>query len=544
MQRRTFWINGALLGGLTSLPLLALFYLGNRWLSLPFVPFDVFDWLTRMLPGNVITAGIDLLVRVVRGFGLGATDRTAKQIEQLLALGLFVLGGLVLGALLAWVVAKRPTRGQQRGAIVGLLVFVLVAAIELVFGIAGNLALALAWPALLFVAWGALLGRVFAQLRRARQASTGQGPSRRAVLAQLLGGSAAVTLAAWGLGRFLAQQRAASGAGQSLAQFLSTPTQAAPTTTSSMTPTATAPITTPASQRLTPAPGTHPEITDNPAFYRIDINLNPPVIKGATWVLEVAGLFDQARPLTLADFMQLPAVTQAITIGCISNPVGGDLISASRWTGVRLRDLLKMLGLRSTAKELAINSVDGFYESVTMTDMLDPRTLLVYGMNGKTLPVEHGFPLRIYIPNRYGMKQPKWITRIEAIDHHGPGYWVERGWSATAHPQTLSIIDTVAQNAITDDNKVPIGGIAWAGDRGIQQVEVQVDDDAWQTAQLRTPPLSGLMWVQWRYDWPLVKGKHTFRVRATDGTGAVQTAKQTPPHPNGATGYATLTATL
>ena len=261
-----------------------------------------------------------------------------------------------------------------------------------------------------------------------------------------------------------------------------------------------------------PAPGTRAEITPNSDFYRIDIDLVPQELDARSWVVEVKGLFNNARPLTLTDFLAYPSVIQPITLSCISNPVAGDLISASYWQGVRLRDVLKDLGLRTEAKQLAIKAADGFYESVTWEDMMDTRTLLVYGMNGTTLPMGHGFPLRIYIPNRYGMKQPKWITSIEAIDHAGRGYWVDRGWSKAARPQIVSVIDTVARNAVSADNKVPVGGIAWAGDRGIQRVEVQVDDGAWVAASLREPPLSGLTWVQWRYDWPLQKGDHTFRV--------------------------------
>ncbi len=174
---------------------------------------------------------------------------------------------------------------------------------------------------------------------------------------------------------------------------------------------------------------------------------------------------------------------------------------------------------------------------------MDPRTLLVYGMNGETLPSVHGYPLRIYIPNHYGMKQPKWIVSIEATAQDGPGYWVDRGWSATAHPQIVSVIDTVAKDYIANGH-VPIGGIAWAGDRGIKKVEVQVDGGAWVEAVLRTPPLSPLTWVQWRLDWPVVRGTHTFRVRATDGTGALQIEQPTDTYPNGATGYHSVTMTI
>jgi DMSO/TMAO reductase YedYZ molybdopterin-dependent catalytic subunit len=295
--------------------------------------------------------------------------------------------------------------------------------------------------------------------------------------------------------------------------------------------------------RLAPAPGTRPEITPTERFYRIDIDTRAPTIDGAEWSLQVAGLFSHPRPLALTDIRAYPAVLQPITISCISNPIGGDLIGTSTWVGARLRDVLADLGLQPAAQQLAIMAADGFYESVTMADMRDPRTLLVYGMDGATLPIEHGFPLRIYIPNHYGMKQPKWITQIEAIDHAGPGYWVERGWNMEARPQIISIIDTVMR-AAGEAGPVTVGGIAWAGDRGIQQVEIQVDDGAWSAAKLRLPALSPLTWVQWRADLPVPAGRHTFRVRATDGTGTVQIGAAADPAPSGATGYHARTATV
>ncbi|MGH2542397.1 MAG: molybdopterin-dependent oxidoreductase, partial [Ardenticatenaceae bacterium] len=295
--------------------------------------------------------------------------------------------------------------------------------------------------------------------------------------------------------------------------------------------------------RIPAAPGTRAELTSNEDFYRIDINARPPVLQKDSWVLETSGLFENPQTLTLDDLMAYPAVTQPVTMGCISNQVGGDLIGTSNWTGVPLRDLLADWGLKPEASALYIEAADGFYEIVVMEDMMDPRTLLVYGMNGETLPVEHGFPLRIYIANRYGMKQPKWITRIEAIDEWEAGFWVVRGWSREARPQIVSVIDTIALGE-AEQGKIPVGGIAWAGDRGIQKVEVQVDDGEWAEAQLRVPPLSPLTWVQWRYDWPSMPGRHTFRVRATDGTGELQTEERQGVRPDGATGYHSRTATL
>lgn len=212
------------------------------------------------------------------------------------------------------------------------------------------------------------------------------------------------------------------------------------------------------------------------------------------------------------------------------------------WTGVRLKDLLEEAGLRRGVQEIAMEAVDGFYESLPLEEAMDDRTLLVYEMNGEPLPEEHGYPLRIFIPDHYGMKQPKWITRLEAIDHEGAGYWVDRGWSEEAIPKTTSVIDTVAVGeADPGTSLIPVGGIAYAGAGGISKVEIQVDDGPWQEAELRNPPLSPLTWVQWRYEWKPEIGRHTFRVRAYDGTGELQETDPSDPHPNGATGIHSVT---
>jgi hypothetical protein len=171
--------------------------------------------------------------------------------------------------------------------------------------------------------------------------------------------------------------------------------------------------------------------------------------------------------------------------------------------------------------------------------------MLVHAMNGVPLPREHGFPLRIYIPNHYGMKQPKWITKLTVSDRERPGYWVERGWSERAIVQTTSVIDAVAPPTVVNGAKVvPVGGIAFAGARGIGRVEVQVDEGPWVAAELIAPPVSALTWVLWRYEWPYQPGAHTFRVRAYDGTGALQPTRVRPPHPDGATGIHAVTATI
>jgi len=553
-MRRPLLLLGALLGGLTSLPLIALSYLGEQWARLPFVPFDLFDWLARVLPGGLIRTGIDAIVRFITLMGLGPISSNAKRIEQLEGILLVIVGGALVGLITALVIRRTNWSGASVGTVAGLAVFLFLAAIEASLKrLSGNPGATLLWLALLTIGWGTLLGRWLAAREFASAPSTVTDEfrtARRTLLLKLAGGSLGVALAGWSIGRWLEAQVQASGAGQSLSQLgaptpePTAPAGSMPTTggSSLLTP---APLPTPtvAAGEITPAPGTRPEITPNQDFYRIDIDALPPVIESKSWVLQVSGLFDHPRPLKLSDLLAYAAVTQPITQSCISNPVAGDLISTSNWTGVRLGDVLRDLGVRPEAKELAITATDGFYESVEMRDMLDPRTLLVYGMNGDALPVEHGFPLRIYIPNRYGMKQPKWITHIEAIGHPGPGYWVDRGWSAEARPQIVSVVDTVAKDHIAG-GRVPIGGIAWAGDRGIQKVEVQVDGREWSEAVLRQPPLSGLTWVLWRYDWPVAPGRHTFSVRAADGTGALQVAEQHDTFPDGATGYHTVTVSF
>jgi DMSO/TMAO reductase YedYZ molybdopterin-dependent catalytic subunit len=291
--------------------------------------------------------------------------------------------------------------------------------------------------------------------------------------------------------------------------------------------------------RIEPAPGTRPEVTANDDFYRIDIDTRAPQVDAGRWQLELGGLVNNSMTLTLQEIRSRPSVSQYITLSCISNPIAGDLISTSLFTGLRLKDLLDEAGLSPQAQELFIESTDGFFESVSMEDMMDPRTLLVYEMNGQPLPAEHGYPLRIYIPNRFGMKQPKWIIRMKAIAGEGSGYWVERGWSKEAIVRTTSVIDKVTVQQDGSETALA-GGIAYAGARGISKVEIQIDDGPWTAAELRDPPLSPLAWVQWRHRATVQPGDHVARVRAYDGGGKLQVLQSSPSHPDGATGIDSL----
>ncbi len=187
-------------------------------------------------------------------------------------------------------------------------------------------------------------------------------------------------------------------------------------------------------------------------------------------------------------------------------------------------------------------SQDGFAEVVDLaTIRSDARIVLAHTWNGRPLPTAHGFPLRVYVPGRHGMKQPKWITEVVLVPDSIPGYWVSRGWDSQAIMKTTSVIDVVATDALVTRGGrtfVPVGGIAHAGDRGISKVEIQVDGGPWEPAELRAP-LSGLTWVIWRYEWPFKQGEHVFAVRAYDGSGQLQITQEHSTFPSGATGIDT-----
>ncbi len=516
------------LGAASAAAVASLTLLADRIAGLPFLPFDLFDWLARALPGSLITLGIDTIVAGVRLLNLGPTDSTAKLIEQAMAVGLFLGIGAVLGVALALLARARAESLATLGLLAGLVLLIGFYLIEraLGFSTAGSSASTL-FLLLLCLGWGGGLGWLLARIPADDPGEPAAGLTRRQFLRLSGGGLLTISIGSLGLAELLEGDPA-------VVELPGPGTDAGMGATSG--PAASPPEDVLAA-RLTPVPGTRAELTANTDFYRIDINTRPVVVESDTWALKLEGLVQRPLELTLDELKQRTVQGQVVTMQCISNPIGGDLTSTSLWSGVRLKDLLEEAGLKSEAREIYIESADGFYESVPLTDALDERTLLVHTMNGEPLPEEHGFPLRIYIPNRYGMKQPKWITRMEVIAEEGPGYWVDRGWSAEAIPHTTSVIDTAsAENLDVAANTLPIGGIAWAGARGISSVEVQVDDGPWQPAELRAPPLSPLSWVQWRFEWPFSPGRHDFRVRAYDGSGELQTIENSDARPDGATG--------
>ena len=284
------------------------------------------------------------------------------------------------------------------------------------------------------------------------------------------------------------------------------------------------------------------EITSNDRFYVV--SKNPPGfdpdLNGDSWVLQIDGLVARPSKLSLPQLRALPSVEQLQTLECISNEVGGDLISTAKWKGVRVRDLLARAGgVGATAVKVAFHCADGYTEAIAVADAMMPTTLLAYEMNGEPLPSSHGFPARLLVPGLFGMKNPKWIRRIEVVAYDFQGYWERSGWSDEAVVKTMSKVTTLGRTHPLGE--IPVGGIAYAGDRGIKEVEYSVDaGKTWQKADVK-PALGPLTWVLWAAVWtPAGPGEYTVKVRTKDGHGVVQTAREAPTLPDGASGYHTL----
>ena len=283
--------------------------------------------------------------------------------------------------------------------------------------------------------------------------------------------------------------------------------------------------------------GLSPEITANGDFYNVDIDFIKPSLDANTWSLTVSGAVDNPFVLTFHQLQtEFEVVELAHTLSCISNDVGGNLVGTAIWRGVRFSDVLNRAGLKSGVVEIVSKAADGFSDSVPLARALQTDSLVVFGMNGEQLPVEHGFPVRIIIPGLYGMKQPKWVQSVEAVTRHYNGYWEARGWDQQAVMVTQSRID-VPQAASSVALPSSLAGIAWAGDRGISKVEVSYDGGTTWHAALLKRELSPVAWRLWAIGISAPRGPQRVIVRATDGTGAVQTADVAEPDPGPATGW-------
>lgn len=286
--------------------------------------------------------------------------------------------------------------------------------------------------------------------------------------------------------------------------------------------------------------GLSPIVVPNVDFYRIDTAFVVPTIDRASWRLKVLGMVDRTVELSYDQLVALPIIEQYVTIACVSNEVGGDLVGNAKWTGVALRDVLGMAGVRSGADQLVGRSVDGFTAGMPVAWVMDPnRTpMIAVAMNDEPLPRQHGYPARLIIPGLYGyVSATKWLAELELTTFDQfQGFWIPRGWAAKAPILTQSRIDVPRNGASVTAGRAPVAGVAWAPDRGVQKVEVSVDGGDWMPAKL-SAPISGSTWVQWLVDWDAKPGKHDIAVRATDGNGEVQTDQRTAPAPDGARGH-------
>lgn len=552
-MRRVSILTSALIGVGLIAALLSILLLAHTAFDAPFPPFALFEQVVRVLPGPVVTFGIDTMVGVIRGLNLGRTDTVAKLAEQIIA----ILQMAGLGTLLTvvyFVAVQRVNRSGgdsvSRGHVYALALGVGMVTLLILFprlfvsdpSLAGML-----WVALALLGWGVAHGIIHARLAGSEPAAANaisptsvvpipalaepvavspdlQLVNRRQFLVQLGGATALVTVVGSGLSAWLAAARTVNDIGASAPVAIN-----------------------PAKPGDFAAPGTRAELTPLDQHYRIDINVGSgPDIDGSTYALDIKGLVDNPARLTLEELRQnFESMDQIITMSCISNNVGGDLISTIKWTGISMQDLVKRVNPMTNATHIRINGADGFSEILALDVIREDRSvMLAYAWEDQPLKQQHGFPLRIHIPNRYGMKQPKWIASMEFIDKWEPGYWVSRGWDAEALVRTTSVIDTVATgSAFAEGDKqfIPIGGIAWSGTRGISKVEVKIDEGEWRPAELKAPQ-STKTWVLWRYDWEFQSGSHTVSVRCAEADGTPQIEGFADVRPSGATGIHTKRA--
>lgn len=283
-----------------------------------------------------------------------------------------------------------------------------------------------------------------------------------------------------------------------------------------------------------------PIFSPNEDFYRIDTAFSVPRIDLQGWSLTVKGRVDRPYTISYYDLLDMRMVERDITLSCVSNRVGGELVDNARWQGVPLSEILDRAGVRDDAEQIVGRSVDEFTVGFPVEAAFDGREALVaVGMNGEPLPFEHGFPARLVVAGLYGyVSATKWLSEIELTGwDEFDAYWVPRGWAKEAPIKTQSRIDTPASGETIDAGSHAVAGVAWAPTRGISKVEVQLGEgQPWTEAKL-SEPLSINSWVQWSVDWEARPGTHALRVRATDGDGVLQTEMESPPAPDGATGW-------
>jgi len=356
-------------------------------------------------------------------------------------------------------------------------------------------------------------------------APAGMGPSRRGVLF-VAGAGALIAATSIGLGQILRQRFEVTA--ERLAVVL---------------PRARRPLPPAPGGFEAEIPGISPLIVPNDRFYRIDTALVVPSVSIGDWTLRVSGMVGRELELDYAELLDRDLVEADVTLACVSNEIGGRLVGNARWLGCRVDDLLAEAGVDPQADQVLGRSVDGFSAGFPVAALDGRPALVAVAMNGEPLPVEHGYPARLVVPGLYGyVSATKWLREIELTRFgRDAGYWIPRGWSVEGPIRTQSRIDV--PNGEVTAGVVAVAGVAWAGERGVTRVEVRVDDGPWREARLG-PELATTSWRQWHLPWDATPGRRRLTVRATDGTGSVQTDTVRPPAPSGATGQHSVTVTV
>ena len=501
LKRRDVQRDGFLAGVIAGLPMATIMFVLARLTGVPTFPDLFADPVLFLIPGALFGFLIENLQYTAR------TLLLAGLLE-----GQLILGG-VIGRYWAGKWGADPPQRQWRGAVIviGFLFLLFEFAVLPLIGagllgiglIASTYIVALTYLAS-HVTFGIALVLAFRWLRTRRLVASKQETvpvsSRRRFLASIAAASLAI-VGGGTLWRALGGSRVIGGADGRLTGRISS------------------------------------DITPVDRFYTISKNLADPKVDGGAWQLELRGQVNRPLMLTYESLKAMPATEQYFTLACISNSVGGDLIGNNYWKGVLLKDLIESAGYPPGIRKVVFHAADGYTDSIRLTKALEARTMLAYEMNGARLTDSHGFPARLLIPSIYGMKNVKWITRIELLDREFLGYWAQKGWNDVAEIQTLSRID-IPLHGRTVSGPVTIGGIAHAGSRKITRVEVSIDRGlSWFDAELKTP-LGPDTWTIWQTIWnPPAPGQYDLRVRATDGLARVQVSDRRASFPDGSTGW-------
>jgi DMSO/TMAO reductase YedYZ molybdopterin-dependent catalytic subunit len=480
--------------------------------------------------GGVIVAQLlsdrmtDVVPTSLFGRALGELESNAKPLTLAMLTFAQVVGGAVIGAGYAWFAGRAVRRRVAGGLALSVAIWASLSFAAAPLGEVGLLALdapgevwrTQATFVLAAVVFGALVA-AFVPWPVTRQAGDAEPDRQRRRLIQVAGLGALALPALWSAGYVGREVRQLREKGVSPEPRARTEPGAGPFAFAGM------PL----------------EITPVDEFYVVSKNFQDPTVDSSSWTLEVGGMVDTPLTFSYSDLMAHESVEFVSTLECISNMVGGRYISTATWQGFPLAALLHEAGLHDGIVDIELHAADGYVESIPLAEALAEDTMVVHTMNGEPLNDEHGAPARLIVPGIFGMKNVKWLTKVIAVDEDIKGYWQERGWSDPAPVVTMSKFSTPRSgDEVTVGRPFKAGGVAFAGDRGIQRVEVSFDGGAsWSDAEL-SDPLSPLAWRLWSIEHtPAALGLLWITVRATDGTGEVQTAEERMTLPDGATGH-------